>query len=89
MSKFAMVPRKVAEFHEVFNDIARDLMKSIRKKRDPNSNILNDVPDLFFNWSFECKLTGPIAHALCDWLPLQLSSPLEQMLLLCAIIVCD
>ena len=56
MSKFAMVPRKVAEFHEDFNSITLDLLKRIRQQRNPGTNIVSDVAELLFKWSFECKL---------------------------------
>jgi len=56
MSKFAMVPRKVAEFHEDFNSITLDLLKRIRQQRNPETNIVSDVAELLFKWSFECKL---------------------------------
>ncbi len=55
MSKFMMVPRKVAEYHEDFNNITQDLIKNIEMKKDPQSALLSDVPSLLFNWSFECE----------------------------------
>ena len=56
ISQFMMVPRKVGEYHEAFNEIANDMIKSIKLLRDPQSNIFYDVPNLLFKWSFECKL---------------------------------
>ena len=56
MSKFAMVPRKVAEFHEDFNTITLDLLKKIQQQRDPETNVVSDTAALLFKWSFECKL---------------------------------
>ena len=55
MSKFMMVPRKVAEYHEELNAITEDLIRNICHLRDPNSNVMADVPSLLFKWSFECK----------------------------------
>ena len=55
MSKFAMVPRKVGEYHRGFNGITQDLLKNIVQLRDPETKILSDVPKLLFKWSFECK----------------------------------
>ena len=55
MSKFMMVPRKVAEYHEELNAITEDLIRNICHLRDPNSNVMVDVPNLLFKWSFECK----------------------------------
>ncbi len=55
MSKFIMVPRKVAEYHEGFNNITLDLIKNIEMKKDSHSALLSDVPSLLFNWSFECE----------------------------------
>ena len=55
MSKFIMVPRKVAEYHEDFNNITLDLIKNIEMKKDSHSALLSDVPSLLFNWSFECE----------------------------------
>ena len=55
MSKFAMVPRKAAEFHEDFNAITCDLLKKIQQQRNPETKVVSDVADLLFQWSFECK----------------------------------
>ena len=55
MSKFMMVPRKVAEYHDGFNDITLDLLKNFEMKKDPQTGLLTDVPSLLFNWSFECE----------------------------------
>ncbi len=52
MSKFIMIPRKVAEYHEDFNNITLDLIKNIDMKKDSHSALLSDVPSLLFNWSF-------------------------------------
>ena len=55
MSKFIMVPRKVAEYHDGFNDISLDLLKNFEMKKDPQTGLLTNVPSLLFNWSFECE----------------------------------
>ena len=55
MSKFMMVPRKVAEYHEDFNNITLDLLKNIELKKHPDTSMLTDVPRCLFNWSFEGK----------------------------------
>ena len=49
-----MVPRKVAEYHEGFNEIAKDLVAAIRALRTPGNDLLSNVPSLLFKWSFEC-----------------------------------
>lgn len=55
MSKFAMVPRKAAEFHEDFNAITLDLLKKLQQQKNPETKVVSDVADLLFQWSFECK----------------------------------
>ena len=55
MSKFAMVPQNVARFHEEFNAIVVDLLKKIRQQRDPDTQVVSDVPNLLCKWSFECE----------------------------------
>ena len=57
MSKFMMVPRKVGEYHEGLNAITLDLLENIRRDRDADTAIYNDVSSLLFKWAFECKLT--------------------------------
>ena len=64
MSKFAMVPRKVAEFHEDFNAITLDLLKKIHQQRNPETKVVSDVADLLFQWSFECKYIIQYARPL-------------------------
>ena len=54
MSKFIMVPRKVSEYYESFNEVALDLMELIRLERGERDMFLN-VPDVMNRWSFECK----------------------------------
>ena len=54
MSKFTLVPRKIAEYHGDFNAISKDLKKVIRQMRDPDTNMLNNIPTVFYKWSFEC-----------------------------------
>ena len=55
MSKFAMVPQNVAKFHKEFNAIVVDLLKKIWQQRDPNTQVISDVPNLLCKWSFECE----------------------------------
>ena len=55
MSKFMMVPKKVAEYHEGFNNITLDLLKNIDLKKHPDTAMLTDAPSHLFKWSFECK----------------------------------
>ena len=55
MSKFAMVPQNVAKFHEEFNAIVVDLLTKIQRQKDPNTQVLSDVPNLLNKWSFECE----------------------------------
>jgi len=53
MSKFAMVPRKVAEFHEDFNAVTVDFVRNIRTLRDPTTSVLPDVVPQLYRWTFE------------------------------------
>ena len=55
MSKFGMVSQNVAKFHEEFNAIVVDLQKKIQQQRDPNTQVMSDVPNLLCKWSFECE----------------------------------
>ena len=55
MSKFAMVPQNVAKFHEEFNAIIVDLLTKIQRQKDPNTQVLSDLPNLLNKWSFECE----------------------------------
>ena len=55
MSKFAMVPQNVAKFHEEFNTIVVDLVQKIQQQRDPNTQVVGDIPNLLCKWSFECE----------------------------------
>jgi hypothetical protein len=50
-----MIPRKVGEYHAVFNEITEDLIKGVRQLKDPQTNTLLNVPELLRKWSFECK----------------------------------
>ena len=49
-----MVPRKLGEYHEAFNEVALDLVNVLRKEREKN-NMFLDVPSVLNRWSFECK----------------------------------
>lgn len=55
LQKFSMVPRKVAEYHDGFNQVTEDLLRNIEEMEDPKTGVLKDVPELFYRWSFECK----------------------------------
>jgi len=57
MSKFAMVPRKVAEFHEDFNAVTVDFVRNIRTLRDPTTFLLPDVVPQLYRWTFESMFT--------------------------------
>ncbi len=46
------VPRKVAEYHEPFNEVSIDLIKSIRRSRNEN-DMLIDIAALLQKWAFE------------------------------------
>jgi hypothetical protein len=48
-----MIPRKVGEYHAVFNEITEDLIKGVRQLKDPQTNTLLNVPELLRKWSFE------------------------------------
>ena len=53
MSKFAMIPQKVAKFHEGFNMVTADLVRNIYNLRDPNTFLLPDVVSHMYRWTFE------------------------------------
>ena len=54
VSKFIMMPRKMAEYHQPFNEVAFDFMKLVRNKRKED-NLLSDVVFSLNKWSLECK----------------------------------
>ena len=56
MSKFMMVPRKVGEYHEGLNAVTLDLLRNIKKGREADTAIYNNVPNLLFKWALECML---------------------------------
>ena len=56
ISQFMMVPRKIGEYHEDFNSITRDLVVLLRKLRDSQTCVIEDVLAQLSMWSFECKL---------------------------------
>ena len=53
ISKHMMIPRKVFEYHESFNEVALDLLELIRVERKEGDMCL-DVPYVLKRWSFEC-----------------------------------
>ena len=54
ISKFIMMPRKMAEYYKPFNEVVFDFMKLIRRKRNED-NLLSDVVFSLNKWSLECK----------------------------------
>ena len=59
MSKFMMVPRKLGEYHETFNEVSLDLVDLIRRERG-EEDMFSDVTSLMNRWSFECE-------SACAW----------------------
>ena len=57
ISKFMMVPRKVGEYHEAFNEVALDLVDILRKERG-KEDVFLDVPGMMNRWSFECEFSN-------------------------------
>ena len=55
MSKFIMMPRKMAEYYESFNNITSDYMDHIRTLRKED-DVLLDVNRSLSKWSIECEL---------------------------------
>ena len=55
MSKFMMIPRKVSEYHESFNEVALDLLELIRVEKGEGDMFI-DVQNVLNRWSFECEL---------------------------------
>ena len=53
MSKFMMVPRKLGEYHESFNEVTLDLIDLIRLERNKDDTFF-DVRSILNRWSFEC-----------------------------------
>ena len=54
ISKFSMMPRKIAEFHDGFNTATKELLEAIEEKRD-KSMVVHDASSLLFKWSFESE----------------------------------
>ena len=52
-----MVPRKLGEYHEAFNEVALDLVSVLKKERG-EEDVFLDVPDVMNRWSFECKFSN-------------------------------
>ena len=55
MSKFSMMPRKVAEFQEGFNAVSMDLVEKFRRSRDRDTLVFHDVLSQLYRFSFESK----------------------------------
>ena len=55
ISQLMMVPRKLGNYHQGFNDVARDFVKLLKLQRDPKTGLITDIPEHSFKWSFECE----------------------------------
>lgn len=55
ISKFIMMPRKMAEYHESFNEVSSDFIDLIRAQRQ-EGGILLDVVNSLNMWAMECKI---------------------------------
>ena len=54
ISKFIMMPRKMAEYYKPFNDVASDYVDLIRVQRQED-NLLRDLTLSLNKWSMECE----------------------------------
>ncbi len=63
ISKFMSVPRKVAEYHQPFNEVTTDLIEGIRRSRD-NRDMLSDTTALLQKWAFESMYNIGGVHLL-------------------------
>ena len=54
VSKFIMMPRKMAEYHEPFNNVVSDYVDLIRSQRQQD-NLFCDVVLSMNKWSLECE----------------------------------
>ena len=57
ISKFILMPRKMAEYHGPFNEVTSDLISLIRNQRTED-NVFADTTTSLKKWSFECKSLG-------------------------------
>lgn len=55
ISKFIMMPRKMAEYHEPFNQVSMDYLTLVRRQRSEDAMLL-DVTSSLSKWSLECEL---------------------------------
>ena len=63
ISKYIMMPRKVADYSLPFNEVSLDFISYIREKRG-EGNRLSDTVSGLNRWSFECKCFGSIVVVL-------------------------
>ena len=54
MSKFILMPRKMAEYHVPFNQVVLDYIKLIRRERQ-GDDVFMDLTASLNKWSLECK----------------------------------
>ena len=54
VSKFILMPRKMAEYHVPFNQVTLDYIKLLRKQRHED-DMFSDVSASLNKWSLECK----------------------------------
>ena len=47
-------PKEVIQFMDLMDDVAKDLVTLLAEVRDDNS-ILQDLNDILFRWSMECR----------------------------------
>ena len=68
ISKFIMMPRKMAEFHEQFNQVSQDYINYVRANRNADDVFL-DFAESLTKWSFESKYHkyGLWFQTLCLW----------------------
>ena len=56
ISKFIMMPRKMAEYHKPFNRVVQEYIDYLRTRRD-RDGLVADIPASLNKWSLECKLS--------------------------------
>ena len=54
ISKYIMMPRKMADYWRPFNDVTVDLVKHIRHFRGKD-DVMADTVAIMSKWSLECK----------------------------------
>jgi hypothetical protein len=53
ISKFIMMPRKMAEYHGPFNQVTQDYIDYLRSHR--TGGVFKDIADSLNRWSLECE----------------------------------